>query len=54
MGGGLEEVQDSVNAGIQKLGVPLDLGLFLEEGPELLLNIVKDELAAVEGGNRKE
>jgi len=35
-----------VNTGIQELGVPLDLGFLLQEGLELLLNIVKNKLAA--------
>jgi len=43
---GIQEVQNSVNTGIQELGVPLDLGFLLQEGLELLLNIVKNKLAA--------
>lgn len=49
MAGGFQEVEDTVNTGIQKLGVPLDLGLLLQKGLELLLDVVQDQLAA----NRK-
>lgn len=44
--GGFQEVEDTVNTGIQKLGVPLDLGLLLQKGLELLLDVVQDQLAA--------
>lgn len=46
MSGGIQEIEDSVNAGIQELGVSLNLGLLLEEALELLLNVVQNELRA--------